>query len=280
MKGAKPLEAPPPAGGEAGQGKVVEGGAGPLTKAVGFDQATGDTKQGDITGSITDRLTAAAQHIADSAKRMSGNLFPTATRLARGSGEAMSRWIASRAYAKEAAPIAAREILGVEGHNDPKLDATVGTVLVQDNLDSIRKGFIDQSQKATDPDERQSALENAAKVKDIIGAEGSPIKTQTQYEQLLKDQKIQAVIGRYKDWFAGEPDRNYRSAQQIAAGEDLPSRGEETGARVNLKAVKPDEPQTPTTVYTAKRGNLGNPQLKKSPFARQAFGTGEGYEVR
>lgn len=252
----------------------VSGGAQPMAKAVtGYEPPEA---RGDIYGSLSERLAATAHHLADAANRYSGKMFPTVTRLSQTSGEKMSRWISSRAYVSEAAPQIASEVVGDKpGSKD---DILAGTAMVQDNLDSIRKGFIEKAQSAKDPAERQAALESASKVKDIVGAPDSPIKTHSEYKQILSDPKYRAIFDRYNKWFSGEPEQNFRTAQDIATDKDLPSRGENTG-RVNLKAVAEGDKATPSTVYTSGRGNLNNPLVKKSPFARAATGTGEGYDV-
>lgn len=267
------------------------------------------SKSGSILGSAKEQTKAMALHLKDSAQRFSGKMFPTLTRLARKSGETAARYISSTAYAKQAAPVIAEEIIGRpepaesafkrwrQPRIDPEMDKKVGAVLAEDNLrgisakaaekydqakeqirEAITQGKSADEIKPLQEAERRAFYE-AQQVHTLIGGDGSPFKTEAEYQDALKDPKVQDVIERYKDWWKGEPEANYKVTQGIAPDEELEGRGEQTGARVNLKAVLPDQEKPATTVITSPSGNLRNPKLKRSPFAKKAKGTAPAYDI-
>lgn len=252
-----------------------------------------DESKGSVFGTVNDKLTAAAYHLRDSAMRASGKMFPTITRLARGSGEQAARYVSSKVYAHEAGPLISQEVIGPKF--SPEADKAVGAALVEDNLRSVRDDFLAEAKqanadaiKAKTPEERAAAVarfkeskDRAGSVGTLVGGKDSPFKSEAEFEAALKEHA--PIIDRYKQWFSGEPEQNFKVSQGMSPEEELPTRGKNTEARVNMVAIKEEDPTTTgdrVVAYTSPQGNLRNPLLKNAPYARQAFGTGSAYEVR
>ena len=70
----------------------------------------------------------------------------------------------------------------------------------------------------------------------------------------------------------------YRNAMQIDPDVELPSRGLQTGARINLRAVREDE-HPASSVQTTPQGNLLGTLRRKSPFGIQATGAADAYHT-
>jgi hypothetical protein len=246
-------------------------------RAVVADDPAASKEPGDKgspLGGPIERVKNAWHSLVDGAKEFGGALYPRTTRVSPKSGEALAELIASPVYAREAAPVIAAEVLGTERWGPFRrpikdLDVKAGAALVEDNLRSIAQQLADEGD-----------LEGAVKVTGIVGGEGSPFKTEADFQAAIRDPEVKAVVDRYKKWFSGEPEQNYRASQGFAPEHELPSRGQRTGARVNLIAVKEGEAPKGSVVYAARRGNLQNPIRKPSPFARKAYGSGQAYDVR
>lgn len=195
---------------------------------------------------------------------LAGKSMPKITRADAATGELGVRMAASRAAAEPLADVFVSEAIGDSGVDPKKL----GTALTEDNLRSVAKGFED----AGEPDK-------AAAVHSVIGSRGSPFATEADYQAFLADPATQAAIERYKQLWDAQVEPMYKRAQDIDPDEELPSRGLQTGARVNLLAIM--EGGEPTAsgniVQGIGRGNLLGTLKKKSPFGIQAKGTGQSY---
>ncbi len=188
-----------------------------------------------------------------------GKTFAKTTLADRPSGELAARWISSRIAAPHLAETFATNVMEGTGVDPVKF----GAALTEDNLRSIRKS-------AETP-------EDAAKVTTIIGAKNSPFKTEGEYKAFLADPATQAAIERHRALWNEVIDPMYRQAQNIEPGEPLPSRGDETGARINL--YNDVEAKGKNVVSGTGQGNLTATMRKKSPFAIRARGTGQSYNV-
>lgn len=194
---------------------------------------------------------------------MAGKTFPRTTLVSRQLGELGARWISSRIAARPKSEIFSAEVLGDSGldKND------IGAALTEDNLRSIKSAF-----------ESAGETEKAAGVQSIIGKKGSPFKTEKEYQDYLSNPKFREVVERHKDMWEHVVEPQYRTAQGIDPDVELPSRGLQTGARINLRAVVEGEsPQN--TVRTVSAGNLLGTLRKKSPFGIQAFGSADAYHT-
>jgi len=194
-------------------------------------------------------------------KGVAGNTLPKITAKAREVGEAGARYISSKIAAPYKSLMFTSRVLasGVDANK-------LGAALTEDNLRSIKQDFI-----------KEGNTEAANAVESLIGSNKSPFKTESEYQEFLRDPKTQDAIQRHKQLWEQEIDPQYKMAQGIDADVDLPSRGLQTGARINLKALLENEGGT--RVVTAGRGSLLSTFKRKSPFARHAKGTGERYET-
>lgn len=219
---------------------------------------------------ITDVLAGISDHpsVSDFAKAfrgwiggLAGKTFPKLTALNRELGELGARWISSRTAAKPSADLFSSKVL--EGLDVDPLK--FGAALHEDNLRSVRKGFEDAGN-----------TDAAASVNTIIGGKGSPFKTETDYQNFLNDPKTRQAIDRHKALWEQIVDPQYKQAMSIDPDEVLPSRGLQTGARINLNPLQEGVPAV-DKVFTVGRGNLLGTLRKKSQFGQSAKGTGTGY---
>lgn len=194
---------------------------------------------------------------------LAGQTFPRTTRLNRQLGELAARWVSSRIAARPKAEIFVADVLGDSG-----LSARdVGAALTEDNLRSIRDSF-----------ERAGKPEEAAAVQSIIGKKGSPFKTEADYQAFLADSRFKEVVERYKSLWSSAVEPQYKSAMGIDPEIELPSRGLQTGARINLRAMIEGEGNK-GPIYTVSQGNLLGTLRRKSPFGVQATGAAEAYHA-
>lgn len=187
---------------------------------------------------------------------ISGQTMPRTTVANQAAGEAGARYLSSRIAAPYIARIFSHDVRA--GLNiDP---VKFGAALSEDNLRSVR---------AANPE--------AGGTFSFVG-EGKPFKTEAEYQAYLKDPNVQEAIKRHISNWNAVIEPMYREAQRIDPSVELPSRGEQTGARVNLAAVLEGE-EVPGLPSGSPRGGLMNTLRRKSPFARQAKGTGEAYHA-
>lgn len=194
---------------------------------------------------------------------LAGKTFPRTTLKSKQLGELGARWISSRIAAKPVAQVFAADVLGDSGVDSRKF----GAALTEDNLRSVKKAFTDKGD-----------AEKADGVFTLIGKDGSPFKTEAEYQDFLKDPKVQQVIARHLDLWKNVVEPQYRQAMQTDPDVELPSRGLQTGARINLRAVLEDE-NSRDVVRSVGRGNLLGTLRRRSPFGVQAKGTGEAYHI-
>ena len=192
--------------------------------------------------------------------------FPKLTNADRLSGELAARWVSSRAAAKYLAKVFSAKV--VEGLNvDP---AKFGAALTEDNLRSVRAGW----QAAGDDVQ-------AAQVKTLIGGPKSPFKTEAEYQAFLNEPAVKTAIERHKALWDQVIEPMYRKAMQLDDSVELPSRGLQTGARVNLFSPKDEPPGAPqrNMVQGVGQGNLTGTMRRKSPFGMRATGGGRTYNT-
>jgi hypothetical protein len=255
-----------------------EGKAGHLLTGATVAAYTGDTR------TAWDKLGEATAHFFDGIRRYSGRMFPTLTRLARGTGEKGATYISSKIWAVEKAGELARTITG----GDKILDLKLGALLTEDNLRSLaaKAAGMPQVAGAAEPHVSNKGLNESqiAKIKAVsttIGAEGSPFQTEADYQAALRDPTIQAALQRVKAQYGPIIDELFRKAQGLASDAELAQRGFRTGVRINLMAVDPNAADREGMVITgSKQGNLRNPMRGKTPFSKEATGTGNAYETR
>jgi hypothetical protein len=251
MGGLAPSDPTEPAGkGLPSVEELLAGGGGTATRP-----ATPTTAQG-FMASMRDAFSG--QRFSQAFKGwlggMAGETMPKTTVQDRLSGELGARFLASPIAARHVAEVFSGDVLGADV--DPN---QFGAALSEDNLRSIKAGL---------------PPEEAENVFSFIGKEDSPFATEEEYQAYLQQPEVKAAIARHKENWTNIVEPMYREAMKIDPDEELPSRGQQTGARVNLNA-NPDEKTD--IVTTQPRGNLMGTLTKKSPFGRKAYGSGKNY---
>ena len=235
------------------------GVASPLPEFLNAAAQTVTTGQGAL------KMGRLAQAVKETVQAAMNRTFPKLTNADRLSGELAARWVSSRAAAKYLAKVFSAKV--VEGLNvDP---AKFGAALTEDNLRSVRAGY--QAAGETD---------KAAQVKTLIGGPKSPFQSEAEYQAYLNEPAVKTAIERHKSLWDQVIGPMYRKAMQIDDSVELPSRGLQTGARVNLFSPK-DEPGAPqrNMVQGVGQGNLTGTMRRKSPFGQQATGAGRTYNT-
>jgi hypothetical protein len=223
----------------------------------------------------------AGKAVRDFWRSFSMQSLPKITGANREVGEAGVRYETAPRVARSKGIDFAERVVGPDAK--PEFDTKFGTALTEDNLRGIKEGLRTESvqEMAKGNVERANALEaQVDAVTSLVGKKNSPFKTEAEYQSFLKQSDTQAAIDRHIQQWESEKDPLFRQANDLDPETELSSRGLQTGARVNLKNVMPDE-GTPTTIGPAARSTLIRQTatlLRRDPFARQAKGTGQSYE--
>jgi hypothetical protein len=235
------------------------GVASPLPEFLNAAAQTVTTGQGAL------KMGRLAQAVKETVQAAMNRTFPKLTNADRLLGELAARWVSSRAAAKYLAKVFSAKV--VEGLNlDP---AKFGAALTEDNLRSVRAGY-----------QAAGETEKAAQVKTLIGGPKSPFKTEAEYQAYLNEPAVKTAIARHIALWDQVIGPMYRKAMQIDDSVELPGRGLQTGARVNLFSPK-DEPGAPqrNMVQGIGQGNLTGTMRRRSPFGQQATGAGRTYNT-
>lgn len=191
----------------------------------------------------------------------------SAPHTARASEESANRLVQYASSAIAAPHIAAdfeAQILG-DRVKDTEFSNKIGAVLTEDNLRSVRDEFA-----------KTGDAEAADKVGSLIG---SYFKDEAEYQAALKDPDVQAAAQRVKDILNPWMDQTFKITQNIPVEDELSSRGQTTGARINLKVLDPQAVQDQQMRVGGGSGNLQNPLKRKSRFGVKAKGTAQQYDV-
>lgn len=214
--------------------------------------------------------------ILTTTRGVAGHSFPRTTFADRESGEAMARYASSRISALRLAKVFSAQTLMGTGV-DP---AMLGEALTEDNLRSIREYWRSRATELAaegKPEQSRVATERADAVVSLIGLQGSRFADEDAYQDFLADGNTRQAIRQHIQQWEEVIDPQFKLAMRLDPDVELPARGLQTGARVNLKVVFPDEP----AVNVVGRGgpSLTATFRRKSPFARRATGAGQAYEV-
>lgn len=210
-------------------------------------------------------------------KSLQGHVLPKLSARDENATNATVRFaVAHVAGPRIAADFSAR-VLGKEYKNEP-FRRLLGAVLVEDRLRGIRKAAQDRSAAATDPDAKKAADDEAKKVTSIVGAPNSPLATEQQYQDALKDQNIKSAVAAHQAILEPYMQATFRYLQEDPAAQ-FPTPGPDTGAFVNLKALDPNEPDESGVAPSGKRGNLQKFYKQRSAFAVHATGSADWYEI-
>jgi hypothetical protein len=187
------------------------------------------------------------------------------------------RYASARVAAPEVAKWMATDVLG-PNWKDNNFSRKLGSVLVEDRLRAIRSGFEKLAANEIDPVQKAEFQSKADSVTTSIGMAESSFKTETEYQNALKDAEVQKAITAHKT-FLGPMTENMHKY----LGGELAEKGEDTGAFVNLIAMLTDGdpanvPTAKDMIYGSTKGNLANPRIRGSAFSKEAKGTGVGYE--
>ncbi|MFA7279103.1 MAG: diguanylate cyclase [Sterolibacterium sp.] len=203
----------------------------------------------------------AVKGVTDFARGKGGESAPKTTALSRPAGEAVVR----HGAAKIAAPRIYEEMYSKVFKGDDELGDRAMAVMVEDNLRDLKKN-------SKTPDD----------VASVVGEhDGAIFKTEAEYQAALKDPKVQEAIERWKETVNPWMDEQYRTLQALPEGQELKTRGAQTGARINLKAIREDAANMPPPDATmgSSSGNLNAPRQNFNVFGKSAKGTAEAYDT-
>lgn len=276
-------------------------------KGIGLDSFLGllkegggylDTRQvGQFFGKVWDKLKEKFRGFGDAWSELAGAQAPRTTRLSQKAGEALTQLNASGVHANEATPNWIDRILGRDAKPEDRI--FFGAVLTERRLQHIRQAATAEFQKASDEAAvarvagdkeatREAAkratrwLNEAINVRSIVGQEGSPFKTQAEYQAALASPRFQEFRERWKEFVNEMMEPNYRKGQGLEETDPINSPTQVPGEPVNLRAIlETDSPDAAGNVFMGGgRGNLKNPQQFKFAFANRARGAAElGYNV-
>jgi hypothetical protein len=158
-----------------------------------------------------------------------------------------------------------------------------GAALTEDNLDSIRQSLTEAAEEQRHQGNDEAADELDAKadnVASIIGAKGSPFANLDEYMDFMRDPNTKKAIEQHIQLWQEHIEPQFKQARDIDPTVPLPSRGLNTGARINLKAVTEED----GPVRHAVKSNVGGASLtatfkRKTPFGIKARGTGQTYDI-
>lgn len=241
-----------------------------------------------------------------------GKTFAKTTLASKRAGELGARWVSAHIAAPYLADTFTSQVLG-----DSKVPPLkFGALLTEDNLRSVKREFGRKAEEAENrltlaqeidnqiemlkeedapkkeikklekerrrilslTDEQAEAWrEQESNVRTIIGAPRSPFVNEETYQTFRQDPGVQQALQRHRALWEELISPMYREAQLLEPDEPLPSRGAQTGARINL--FNDVEGAGKDVVSASSTGNLQATMRRKSPFARAAQGTGDNYNI-
>jgi hypothetical protein len=216
-----------------------------------------------------------AHNVVDFIKGVAGESMPKTTRTNRELGETGVRYAASRIASEPLSKAFSSAVLRGTDVEPVKF----GAALTEDNLRSVRESLRQKASEALasgKPDDAQVFNDQADNVATIIGSKGSPFETEDQYFDFLNEPSTKQAVKQHIQLWQEVIDPQYRAARDIDPDVELPSRGQQTGARVNLKALFPEEEATTPVTGGA---NLTGTFKRRTPFAIKAKGTGDVYDI-
>lgn len=211
---------------------------------------------------------------------LAGETFPKTTRIFRELGEQGARWISSRAAAIPLGDAFSEDVtrgLGLE-------DVEFGAMLHEDNLRSIQQSQLAEAQKLADAGDAAGAAklrDQAQRVFSFVG-DGGVFPDEATYQKYLQRPTVQEAVRRHIALWERQVNPMFREAMKLDPNAELPARGLQTGARINLNFVREGEATGPNvfegkTPSATPRGVLSNVLQRRSPFGRLAKGTAEAY---
>lgn len=229
------------------------------------------------------------QKLGDEAKEFwryfSNKSAPTITAIDRNAGEATARYQAIPESVQWRQKAMAAKVFGSESPNQIRKSEpykTAGAVAVEDNLRGIAKQYRNEAAQADrDGDSKlaQSLLTKADGVGSLVGP-GGKWEDEGAYQKDAARADVRAVADKFGQHMNPWMDTMRKAAKGIAQDEELPSRGDQYGVRVNLIAADPAD-STPGVQQTAgvRRGDLGAARYKGAAFDQRATGSAKAYNT-
>lgn len=270
---------PPPTNAATDQDRMI---------GVHFNEANGppQSRTLGIVSSITPTFTQAIKTVSENVK----NAFPWVrehwreaamlqapklTDLNREAGESGVRFASSFLFGRQHGLMFAEKVL--DGLNVKA--EQFGVALSEDNLRDLRRSYTEEARKLGESgklDEANQIMEQANAVQTLIGKKNSPFKTEDQYQEFLNRDDVKEAIRRHIQLWKEQKDPMYRKANDLDPETPLATRGLQTGARINLKAVM--EGDKPIHGVGLPRFRQLITMKRRDPFARRATGAGKVYE--
>jgi hypothetical protein len=211
-------------------------------------------------------------------KDYAGETMPLTTKANRRAGELGGRLGASRDSARLLGGVFSATTL--EGTDIPP--AKFGGALVEDNLRSIHADYRREAVAARrkgDWDGYRKYRDLANNVGTLVGGKGSPFRTEGEYQVFLSDPAFREAVERHNDQWKDVIGPQYKLAMSMDPSIQLPTRGLQTGARINLKPILEGSEEVKAVPSVGRGPQLTATFKRKSPFGRRATGGGEKYEI-
>lgn len=225
--------------------------------------------------------------------------LPQITTVHRETGELGVRSVTATHVGRATGEVFAENVLR-DLNVDPR---EFGAALVEDNLRSRRADLRASAAEAAadSPQDAQLLNQAADAVGTVIGARNSPFPSEEAWLAYLDRPEVQTAIERHKAMWTEQKDPLFRQANDLDPETPLPSRGERTGARINMRAI-PEGESSPTAIAVhdtpdamartgaGEEAEAGVPYRstlirqmatlqKRDPFARSFTGLGHAYEA-
>lgn len=202
---------------------------------------------------------------------------PRMTKASQALGEKAVRYASSYMVGRAKGQIFADKVLEGTGVDSNKF----GAALTEDNLRSVKAELEQQLRdvsdptrpEAVDPDKAELLQEAIDKVQTLIGERGSPFATEAEYQAFLNEPATLEAIENHKRLWEEQKDPLFRQANDLDPDLELAPRGLQTGARINLKAIREGDIPVAAIGRSTNLRQLGTLK-RRDPFARQAKGTG------
>jgi hypothetical protein len=206
-------------------------------------------------------------------RQMAGETAPRTSKASEASGNSLVAFASAPATAMLDAAYKAGQVLG-EKSRDKDFNLKLGATLVEDRLRAIRQGFQELAANAKDPKTAIEFGDKANRVTSTIGMEGSPFKSESDFNSALSDPEIISAIERHRQIV--QP-----LAQEMHAktGGSMAQAGVNTDAYVNLKAILGEDGANEVIGGGSRQGDVTASMKRGSRFGKTAEGTAQKYEL-
>lgn len=244
---------------QAALAKNVEAGSVGFPDAISEAIHTATAKFGDSIRNLGDVFSD--ENLRAQTMKLGAVSVPKTTAASKAVGNQLTMFAQAEGVAETVAKSLATDVLG-EHYKDPVFDRNLGAVLVEDQLRGLQSRL-----------EKSGKANEAAKVNTVVGQNWSPIKSEAQYQQLLKSKAVQDAIARHKETVQARA----RTAQEAVGGK-LRGGGAETDAFVNLIPMLGEEGAR-EFIFGRRQGDLTATLKKGTRFGKEFKGTAPRYEL-